>query len=172
MLDQEREDLKEIALWADDPYEREEPKEETVQLVIFRLAREWYGVDIRKVKEVLRLQKVTYLPSSPGHIAGIVNLRGSILSVTDLKAFFGLPVEEPSAKSRILAVESGILETGLIADEVLGSVEMPLRLVSSLIPTVSAEGAKYLEGQCHVDDKLVGIVSVEKILELKTEGVT
>jgi len=151
----------------DDLYEKEEKREETLQLVVFRLDREWYGVDIRKVKEIIKLNRVTYLPSSPEHIAGIVNLRGNILSVTDLKVLLNLSRELPGEKARIIAVEFGILETGLLADEVVGSIELPVRMIGPVIPTIPAGGAKYLEGQCKVDDKLIGILSVETVLEVQ-----
>ncbi|MFQ6079702.1 MAG: chemotaxis protein CheW, partial [Thermodesulfobacteriota bacterium] len=70
------EDTEEIVLYEEDLYEKKELKEETLQLVVFRLAREWYGVEITKVKEVIKIEKITYLPSSPKYISGIVNLRG------------------------------------------------------------------------------------------------
>ncbi len=165
MSSQRAETVEERVDDTDDLYEREEQREETLQLVVFRLAREWYGVDIKRVREVIKLNKVTYLPSCPDHIAGIVNLRGNILSVTDLKALLNLPREEPSERTRIIAVEFGVLETGFLVDEAIGSVELPLRMITPVIPTIPAEGAKYLEGQYRLDDKFIGILSVEKILE-------
>jgi purine-binding chemotaxis protein CheW len=170
MIEERAEEIEERVDDADDLYERDEKKEETVQLVVFRLAREWYGVDIRKVKEIVRLNRVTYLPSSPEHIAGIVSLRGNILSVTDLKVLLNLSPELPAEKARIIAVESGIVETGLIADEVIGSIELPTRVIGPVIPTIPNEGAKYLEGLCKVDNKLIGILSVEKVLEVQDNG--
>ena len=152
----------------DDFYEREELKEETLQFIVFRLAREWYGVAITKVKEIIKVGKVTYLPSSPEHIAGIVSLRGNILSVTDLKAIFRLPYEEPTEKTRIIAVESGILETGLLADEVLESIEVPVSKIEPSLLTLPAEAGRYIEGHCSTGNKLLALLSVEKILEKRT----
>ena len=149
----------------DDLYEREELKEKTFQLIVFRLAREWYGVEISKVKEVVKVGKITYLPSSPEHIAGIVSLRGNILSVTDLKTIFNLPHEEPSEKMRIMAIESGILETGFLVDEVVESIEVPVSKLEPALLTIPSEGAKYLAGQCKVNDKLIAIINIEKVLE-------
>ncbi|MFB3885960.1 MAG: chemotaxis protein CheW [Thermodesulfobacteriota bacterium] len=166
MVEEESKLIDEMDDDADDLYEREEEREETVQLVVFRLAREWYGVDIRKVKEIIKLNRVAHLPSSPQQIAGIVNLRGNILSVTDLKVLLNLSREQPGEKAKIIAVESGILETGLLADEVMGSVEVPVRMIGPVIPTIPAEGARYLEGQCKVAHKLIGVLSVEKVLEI------
>ena len=136
-----------------------------MQLVVFRLAQEWYGVEITKVKEVIKVEKVTYLPSSPEHIAGIVNLRGYILSVTDLKPILGLPHDDPTERTRIIAIESGVFETGFLVDEVVASIEVPVSKIELALLTLPAERAKYLEGQCKVDDKLIAIVNVEKVLE-------
>jgi purine-binding chemotaxis protein CheW len=170
MIEERAEMIEERADDAYDLYERDEKREETIQLVVFRLAREWYGVDIRKVKEIVKLNRVTYLPSSPEHIAGIVSLRGNILSVTDLKVLLNLSPELPAEKARIIAIESGILETGLIADEVIGSIELPARVIGPVIPTIPDKWAKYLEGLCKVDNKLIGILSVEKVLEVQYNG--
>jgi purine-binding chemotaxis protein CheW len=151
----------------EDLYEKEKPKEETLQLVIFRLAREWYGVEITKVKEVIKVGKITYLPSSPEFIAGIVNLRGNILSVTDLKTIFSLPHGEPTEKTRIMAIESGILETGFLVDEVSESIEVPVSKMKPALLTLPVEGGKYILGQCKVDNKLIALINIEKILEKK-----
>jgi purine-binding chemotaxis protein CheW len=159
------ETVEDIAHYHEDLYEREVLKEETLQLIVFRLSREWYGVEIARVKEVIKVDKITYLPSSPEYIAGIINLRGNILSVTDLKTIFSLPHEESTEKSRIIAVESGVLETGLLVDEVTGSIEVPVSKIEPSLLTLPAEGAKYIEGQCKVDDKLIALISVERILE-------
>ena len=128
-------DAEEIALYEEDLYEKEELKEETRQLVVFRLAQEWYGVEITKVKEVIKVEKITYLPSSPQYVAGIVNLRGNILSVTDLKRILGLPHEELTETTRIVAIEPRIMETGLLVDEISEAIEVP---VSKIEPPLSS----------------------------------
>jgi purine-binding chemotaxis protein CheW len=151
--------------YKEDLYEREELKEDSLQFIVFRLAREWYGVEITKVKEIIKAWKITYLPSSPEHIAGIVNLRGNILSVTDLKTIFTLSHEEPTEKTRIIAIESGILETGLLVDEVVDSIKVPVSKIEPALLTIPAEKGQYIEGQCKVDNKLIALISVEKILE-------
>ena len=151
----------------EDLYEREEPKEESLQFIVFRLAREWYGVEITKVKEIIKTGKITYLPSSPEFIVGIVNLRGNILSVTDLKTIFSLPYEESTEKTRIIVIKSGVLETGLLVDEVVESIEVPVSKIEPVLLSIPEEEGIYIEGQCKVDNKLVALISVEKVLEKK-----
>ena len=151
--------------YKDDFYEREVPKEKSLQFIVFRLDREWYGVEITEVKRVIKVGKITYLPSSPEHIAGIVNLRGNILSVTDLKTIFSLPHDELTEKTRIIVIESGTLETGFLVDEVVESIEVPVSKMELTLPTLPAEGAKYIKGQCRVDEKVIALVNVEKVFE-------
>ncbi len=157
--------LRDMAHHEDDLYEREDLKEETVQIIVFRLAKEWYGVEISKVREVIRVDKITHLPSSPEHIAGIISLRGNILSVTDLKMIFHLPYEEPTGKSRIISVEHQTLETGLLVDEVVQSIEVPVSKIEPPLLTLPAVGGKYIKGQCWTGNRLVAILCVEKIFE-------
>ena len=166
-MDEITETAEEMACYEKDLYEREELKEQTRQIIVFRLSREWYGVEITKVKEVIKVGKITYLPSSPEYIAGIVNLRGKILSVTDLKTLLSLPHEEPTDKTRIIAVESGMRETGLLVDEVVESIEVPVSKIEPALRTLPVEQADCIEGQCKVDDRLIALVSVENVLEKK-----
>ncbi len=146
-------------------YEREVPREESIQLVVFLLARECYGVEITRVREVIKIGRITYLPSCPKYVAGIVNLRGYILSVMDLKPMLGLPHEELTEKARIVAIESGTFETGFLVDEVVESLEVPVSKIEPVLLTLPLERAKYLKGQCRMNDKLIGIVNIEKISE-------
>lgn len=161
----EGKEAQKIALYEEDLYEAQGAKEETAQLVVFRISDEWYGVEITKVKEVIKAEGITYLPASPEYIAGIVNLRGNILSVTDLRKIFGLSQKEVTEKTRLVVIESGILETGLLVDEVAEAIEVPISKIDPTLTTIPAERAEYVEGECKIDDKLMGILKVEKILE-------
>jgi len=164
-MDEITKTVEEMVYHEENLYEREELKEQTRQIVVFRLSREWYGVEITNVTEVTRVGKITYLPSSPGYIAGIVNLRGRILSVTDLKTMLGLPHEDPTDKTRVIAVESGMLETGFLVDEVIESIEVPASKIEPTLLTLPVEQADYVEGQCKIDDRLIALISVERILK-------
>lgn len=168
-IEKKTEPIEDIAYYKEDLFEGKEQKEESLQFIIFRLAHEWFGVEISKVKEVLRTGKITYLPSSPDHIAGIMNLRGNILSVTNLKTIFNIPHEEHTEKTRIIAIESGNLTTGLLVDEVVDSIEVPLSNIEPALLTIPAEGAKFINGQCRVENKLVTIINVEKVLGREVE---
>ncbi len=154
-------------VYQQDLYEREEPKEQTLHVIVFRLNQEWYAVKIQDVKEVVKIGRLTYLPSSPKHIAGIVNLRGSILSVTDLKPLFFLPAKPPTEKTRLIAVRSEDLETALLVDELIESIEVPVSKIGAKLPTLAGETAKYVDGQWSAGNKIIALLDVKKVLETK-----
>ena len=75
------------------------------QLVVFQLDDEFYGVDIARVHEIIRLQSVTRVPRTPAFVEGVINLRGKIIPVVDLRKRFGLPSGDQTRASRIVVVE-------------------------------------------------------------------
>ncbi len=153
-----------LTLYEEDFYRGNDVEEDVFQLVVFRLSREWYGVEITKTREILKIEGITYLPSSPEHVAGIFNLRGNILSVTDLKSVFGLPYEEMTERSRIVVVESGIIETGFLVDELAEVTDVPVSKIDPTLTTISPHRADYLDGECRIDDKLIGVLNIKEIL--------
>lgn len=167
--DEEKIDI--ARMWVEeeeDLYEKKEVKEERIPLVIFRLAREWYGIEISMVKEIIKVGTITYLPSSPEYISGIVNYRGNILSVTNVRKVLGLPPEESDERSRIIVIESNMVNTGFLVDEVVESADVPKSRVGLPLPTIPPEGAKYIKGQFKWEDKLVAILHGERILDIGT----
>ena len=158
---------KEVTLYEADIYEKVEPKEETRQFVIFRISSEWYGLEILKVRSITKIEKITYLPSAPSYIAGIVNSRGNILSVTDLKKIFGLPDEGLTNESRLVVIEQGNLETGLLVDEVACVADVAVTKIDPALTTLPLEKAGYIEGEFRIEERLVGILKVENILKTR-----
>ncbi len=156
----------ELILYEDECDEHEAAKEPTLQLVVFRIADEWYGVEITNVKSVVKVKSITFLPSSPESVVGIMNLRGNILSVTDIKKIFGLEPSPITEKSRLVVVEAGFLETGLLVDETSDVIEVPLKAIDPTLTTISSDIAECFSGECRIDNKLIGVLNVEKILQV------
>jgi purine-binding chemotaxis protein CheW len=129
------------------------PRADTLELLEFRLAGERYAVETRFVAEVHPLRDLTPLPGTPPFIRGIVNLRGRILAVYDLKEFFGLPAQGVTDLHRIVVVDGGDFEIGLLADVVTGVRELSRAALSPPLPTLSAVAAEYLKGVS--EDRLI-----------------
>jgi len=120
--------------------------EATLELLEFRLAQERYALETRYVREVYPLKNLTPLPSTPPFVVGIVNVRGRILPVLDLKKFFGLPENGLTDLHRIIIVFGHELEFGLLADVSVGVQTIPLSSLQPPLPTLTGIGADYLKG--------------------------
>ena len=88
------------------------------QLVVFSLAGEAYGVDIEAVREIIRMEEITQVPNAPEFVEGVINLRGMVCPVLDLRKRLGVDVSETTNESRIVVVEIDGEQVGLIVDEV------------------------------------------------------
>jgi len=133
---------------------------ESLELLEFKLASERYAVETRHVVEVHPLRDLTPLPGTPPFIRGIVNLRGRILPVFDLKKFFDLPEQGLTDLHRIIVVRGNDLELGLLADVVAGVRSLALEKLAPALPTLSEIGAEYLKG---VSDERLVVLDLDRI---------
>ena len=134
------------------------------QLVVFDLSGEAYGVNIETVREIIRMQAVTYVPDTPDFVEGVINLRGNVNPVVDLRKRFGLNVGEETDDTRIVVVDIGGESIGVTVDavtEVLRSTEDAVEPTSALITT---EDSFYIEGIAKLGDRLLILLDLERVL--------
>jgi len=115
-------------------------------LVEFRLAKERYALESRWVQEVCPLKELTPLPCTPPFVLGIVNVRGRILPVLDLKNFFDLPEQGLTDLRRLILVRGDDLELGLLADDIVGVRSLPMDSLQLSLPTLTGIRSDYLKG--------------------------
>lgn len=135
-----------------------------VQMVAFKLENEEFAVNIQQVREVLKMTQVTPLPQSAHFIEGVINLRGEVIPVVDLRKRFALEAQERGEQTRIIIVEIQDSKVGLIVD----SVTEVLRLSSASIqlPPARIAGTRtdFIKGVGKIDDRLLIVLNLEKIL--------
>jgi len=137
---------------------------ESEQLVVFRLANEFYGVDIGAVNTIIRMQEITAIPRTPDFVEGVINLRGSIVPVIDLRKRFGLPIGEITKASRIVVVEAGQQMIGMIVDAVAETLRLPSSAIEPPSPVVTSLDTEYLRGVGKLEDRMVILLDLEKVL--------
>lgn len=126
--------------------EREAPEEERIEIVEFLLADERYALESSHIGEVCPLKDLTPLPGTPSYVLGLVNLRGKILSVIDLRKFFELPEKGLSDLNKVIVLQNATMEFGVLADAVLDARQLPVRLLLPSLPTLTEIRAEYLKG--------------------------
>jgi len=134
---------------------------EYIEVVEFTLAHEHYAVQTSLVSEVLNLKALTSVPCTPAWLAGIINLRGKIVAVLDLRKFFDLPDQGITDTHKVIILSDQETETGLLADTIVGVHELAKDELSRGLPTLSGIRTDYLEGVR--SDGLV-VLAAEKIL--------
>lgn len=120
--------------------------EGVLEVLEFRLAQERYALETPCVREVYPLKDLTPLPCTPPFVLGIVNVRGRIIPVIDLKKFIDLPDEGLTDLHRIVLVGTGDLELGLLADVIVGVRSVPVESLQPSLPTLTDIGSEYLKG--------------------------
>lgn len=117
-----------------------------LDIVEFSIAQERYGIELAKVREVIPLKQLTPLPFGPSYLLGMVNARGRILSVVDLKRFFDLPNPNVSDQNKLLVLAGEEADLGIFADTVAGLRRVPEASLQPALPTMTGERAEYLLG--------------------------
>jgi purine-binding chemotaxis protein CheW len=117
-----------------------------LEVIEFGLAHERYAIEAAYVREVHPLEDLTPLPGTPPFVAGIVNVRGRILPVIDIKKFFDLPEPGITDAHKILLVHTTEMELGILADTVVGMRSIPLDTIQSSLPTLTGLREEYLKG--------------------------
>ncbi len=117
-----------------------------LEVVEFVLAHETYGVESSFVREIYPLTDLTPLPCTPAFVLGIVNLRGEIVSVLDLKKFFDLPEKGLTDLNKVIVLELEDMHFGILADAVTGLRRVPVAEIQPPLPTLTGIREKYLKG--------------------------
>lgn len=117
-----------------------------IEVLEFSLAQERYALETRFVREVTPLKDLTPLPGTPPFVRGIVNVRGQILPVFDLKRFFNLPDEGLTDLHRIIFVEGNAMELGLLADATAGVRSIPTDRLQPALPTLTGIRRDFVKG--------------------------
>jgi purine-binding chemotaxis protein CheW len=134
------------------------------QLVVFQLAAELYGVDIARVHEIIRLQTVTRVPRAPAFVEGVINLRGKVIPVVDLRRRFGLPSADHTRASRIVVVEIGDQVVGIVVDGVSEVLRVNAATVEPPSPVVTGMDSDYVRGIAKLPERLVILLDLDRVL--------
>jgi purine-binding chemotaxis protein CheW len=117
-----------------------------IEVVEFILAHERYAIESCYVREVYPLENLTPLPCTPAFVLGIVNVRGEMLSVIDIKKFFDLPEKGLTDLNKLIVLDSGAMRFGILADAIVGVRHIPLAEIQPSLPTLTGIREKYLKG--------------------------
>jgi purine-binding chemotaxis protein CheW len=135
------------------------------QIVTFFLSQEEFGVDILLVQEIIRPSPVTEVPNTPQFVEGVINLRGKVVPVIDLRKRLNIPATEVDKATRIIIIELEKRVTGFVVDSVSKVITVPAASVQSAPDMImSGVESEYITGVSRIDDRLIILLDFSKIL--------
>ncbi len=149
--------------------ETKQSESQIQQYVSFVLHGEEYGVPILSVHEIIRYTTLTRVPQSPEFIEGVLNLRGQVIPVVNLRDKFGLPEQETDRSTRIMVVEVKGRVIGMVVDEVSEVMQIHSEDISPPPPMGTSVNTDFISGMGKVGDKLMIILDINKILSAEEQ---
>jgi len=144
---------------------------ELLQLVSFKIGEEEFGVDILKVQEINRMLEITKVPNAPSFVEGVVNLRGRIITIVDLRSRLDMPRVDHNAKTRIVVVDLGSRTVGFIVDEVSEVLRIPRDITEPPPPMVANVDTDYITAVGKLEDRLLILLDLDKIFSFDEESI-
>lgn len=138
--------------------------DDLLQLVTFNLGSEQYAVDILKVQEINRMTDITRVPNAPSYVEGVINLRGKVIPVMNIRSKFNLDTKETDSMSRIMIVTVQGITMGLVVDSVSEVLRIPASIVDPAPPMASGIGSEYMMGIAKLEDRLIILLDLDKLL--------
>lgn len=139
---------------------------DVMKAIVFRLKNEEYGVEIEQVKSIERLENITRVPKTPPFVKGVINLRGVVTPIIDLSTRFNLQETEYTDETRVIIVNVGEIEVGLIVDAANDVIDIPMNNIEPPPEVVGGIKAEYLRGVAKIDKRLLILLNLNKVLSM------
>lgn len=140
------------------------------QLVVFHLAEEAYGLDIATVREIIQMQDITKVPGAPHSVEGVINLRGVVVPVIDLRSRFGLNAIQHGKETRIVVVNSRGQDIGIIVDSVAEVLRVKGDAIASPSQLIKSRDTEYMLGIVKLPTELIILLDADRVLNGEDEG--
>jgi len=134
-----------------------------LQLVTFKLEDDEFGVDILKVQEINRMMNITKIPNAPDFIEGVINLRGKIIPIVDLRKKLGFPSKEYDKATRIIVIELEGIVLGFVVDSVSEVLRIPRNTIEPPPSIIRGIESEFIEGVGKLEDRLLILLELKKI---------
>ncbi|MGA2975269.1 MAG: chemotaxis protein CheW [Spirochaetia bacterium] len=141
--------------------------DELRQFISFSVGEEEYGLELLRVKEVIRIREITWLPKAPSFVKGIINLRGDVIPIIDLRDKFGLEAKEATAMTRVIVVEVEGRLMGMVVDSASQVVRIPADQIDPPPPVLGGVSQEFITGVGKLEDKLIILLNIDAILTVE-----
>ncbi|WP_028571463.1 chemotaxis protein CheW [Desulfonatronum lacustre] len=135
-----------------------------LQLVTFNIGDEEFGVEILKVQEIIRMMGITRVPKAPDFVEGVINLRGKVIPIIDLRTRFGMTAQDHDKHTRIIVIEINAVIVGFVVDSVSEVLRIPANTVEPPPPIIAGIESEYISGVGKLADRLLILLDLDRLL--------
>lgn len=138
--------------------------EQVLQLVTFTLEKQEYAVNILNVQEINRITEITRVPNAPAFVEGVINLRGKVIPVINLRKKFGLHGKDSDDASRVIIMDIQGVTYGLVVDSVSEVLRIPSDVVEPPPPMASSTGSIFIKGIAKLENRLIILIDIDRLM--------
>jgi purine-binding chemotaxis protein CheW len=138
--------------------------EQVLQLVTFTLEKEEYAVNILNVQEINRITEITKVPNAPDYVEGVINLRGKVIPVINLRKKFGLYNKDTDDSSRVIIMDIQGITYGLVVDSVSEVLRIPSDIVEPPPPMASSMSSMFIKGIAKLENRLIILIDIDGLM--------
>jgi purine-binding chemotaxis protein CheW len=142
---------------------------EDVKFIVFQLQDEEYGIPVHQVRSIEKVQHITRVPRTAPYIKGVINLRGVVTPIVDLRSRFGLEEQVNLDSLRIIIVSKDEMDVGFIVDAANDVIDIPLNIIEPAPEVVGAVQVDFIKGVAKLDKRLIVMIDLEEVLKVKKD---
>lgn len=143
----------------------EQVVQQAMKVIVFELLDKEYAIEVDVVESIERLISVTGVPKTPSYVKGVINLRGVVTPIVDLRTRFGLEQQKNNENTRIIIVSQPEFEVGLIVDAANDVLDIPIELIEPQPEVVGTIESDFISGVAKVDKRLLVMLDLDRVLE-------
>ncbi|HDQ39460.1 MAG TPA: chemotaxis protein CheW [Desulfonatronum sp.] len=145
-------------------HHQKDRENDLLQLVTFHIGEEEFGVEILTVQEIIRMMGITRVPKAPDFVEGVINLRGKVIPIIDLRKRFGMTAQEHDKHTRIIVIEINKVIVGFVVDSVSEVLRIPANTVEPPPAIISGIESEYISGVGKLADRLLILLDLDRLL--------
>ncbi|MCM3160523.1 chemotaxis protein CheW [Metabacillus litoralis] len=140
-----------------------------LKVIVFQLQDEEYGIPVQQVRSIEKVQHITRVPRTASYIKGVINLRGVVTPIIDLRKRFGLKVLDDTESTRMIIVSKEDMEVGFIVDAANDVIDIHQDIIEPAPEVVGAVEVEYIQGVAKLDKRLIVMIDLEQVLKSNDE---
>ena len=144
--------------------------EKIMHIVSFNIGEEQYGVDILRVQEINRMVTITQVPNSPNYVEGVINLRGKVIPIIDLRTRMGIPKKEHDSTTRIMVIDLEGSTLGFVVDSVNEVLRIPINIMEPPPAIALNADTNFITAIANFEERMIIILNLDKVLSVSEKA--